>query len=195
MEKWTEYNEPKRLRKFVSLFVSPTAKYVAVAAGNRITILSKEDDYQQSYAIFNSSDLGTFSVGAWSEDDEILGVVDDSDTLYFIKFNGEVVAEITKKHLKISSSIVGLYSDNDSDMHESYSFTVITSDGSIQQIEISYGQGLATFPKYICNHRSHLRNNVFCFDHHHELNLFVVVHTKSGMYVLGLFSQLFAKLE
>jgi hypothetical protein len=53
-EKWTEYNEPKRLRKLVSLFVSPTAKYVAVAAGNRITILSKEDDYQQSYAIFNS---------------------------------------------------------------------------------------------------------------------------------------------
>lgn len=51
-EKWTEYNEPKRLRKLVSLFVSPTAKYVAVAAGNRITILSKEDDYQQSYAIF-----------------------------------------------------------------------------------------------------------------------------------------------
>jgi hypothetical protein len=67
------------------------------------------------------SDLGTFSVGAWSEDDEILGVADDSDTLYFIKFNGEVVAEIAKKHSKISSPIVGLYSDNDSEMHESYS--------------------------------------------------------------------------
>jgi len=51
-EKWNEYNEPKRLRKLVSLFVSPTAKHVAVAAGNRITILSKEDDYQQSYSIF-----------------------------------------------------------------------------------------------------------------------------------------------
>ncbi|WJX34291.1 hypothetical protein P8452_22417 [Trifolium repens] len=185
-EKWTEYNEPKRLRKLVSLFVSPTAKYVAVAAGNRITILSKEDDYQQSYAIFNSSDLGTFSVGAWSEDDEILGVADDSDTLYFIKFNGEVVAEIAKKHSKISSPIVGLYSDNDSEMHESYSFTVITSDGSLQQIEISYGQGLATFPKYICNNRSHLHNNVFCFDHHRELNLSVAVHTKSGACHLSL---------
>jgi neuroblastoma-amplified sequence len=51
-EKWNEYNEPKRLRRLVSLLVSPTAKYVAVAAGNRITILSKEDDYQQSYSIF-----------------------------------------------------------------------------------------------------------------------------------------------
>ena len=59
-------------------------------------------------------------MGASSEDDEILGVADDYDTMYFIKFNGEVVAEITKRHLKISSSVVGLFSDNDSDMHESY---------------------------------------------------------------------------
>lgn len=53
-EKWNGYNEPKRLRKLVSLFVSPTAKHVAVASGNRITILSKEDDYQQTYSIFTS---------------------------------------------------------------------------------------------------------------------------------------------
>lgn len=51
-------------------------------------------------------------MGAWSEDDEILGVADDSDTLYFMKFNGEVVAEVTKRDLKISSPIVGLFSDN-----------------------------------------------------------------------------------
>lgn len=179
-EKWNEYNEPKRLRKLVSLFVTPTAKYVAVAAGNRITILSKEDDYQQSYSIFTGSDFSTFSVGDWSEDDEILGVADDYDTLYFIKFTGEVVAEITKKDLKISAPIVGLFSDNDSNMNdESYLFTVITSDGSLQQIEISYG-GVSTIPKYICKHRSHLRNNIYCFDRHHELNLFAAVHTKSG---------------
>ncbi|KAL5058121.1 hypothetical protein RYX36_029725 [Vicia faba] len=66
------------------------------------------------------SDFGTFSMGAWSEDDEILGVVDDYDTLYFIKFNGEVVAEITKRNLKISSPIVGLFSNNNSYKHESY---------------------------------------------------------------------------
>ncbi|KAL5074060.1 hypothetical protein RYX36_013044 [Vicia faba] len=99
-EKWTEYNEPTRLRKLVSLFVFPTAKYVvvAIATGNQITILSKEDEYQQSYAIFTCYDFGTFSVGAWFEDNEILGVADDYDILYFIKFNGEVVAEITKRH-------------------------------------------------------------------------------------------------
>lgn len=67
------------------------------------------------------SDFSTFSVGDWSEDDEILGVADDYDTLYFIKFTGEVVAEITKKDLKISAPIVGLFSDNDSNMNdESY---------------------------------------------------------------------------
>lgn len=53
-EKWTEYNQPKRLRRLVSLFVSATAKHVAVASGNRITILSKEDDYQNPCAIFTS---------------------------------------------------------------------------------------------------------------------------------------------
>ncbi|KAL5059587.1 hypothetical protein RYX36_031191, partial [Vicia faba] len=120
-EKLIEYNEPKGLRKLVSLFVSPTAKYIiVVAAGNRIMILSKEDEYQQSYVIFTVLIFGTFSVEASSEDDEILGVADDYDTMYFIKFNGEVVAEITKRHLKISSSVVGLFSDNDLDMHESY---------------------------------------------------------------------------
>ncbi|XP_020225465.1 MAG2-interacting protein 2-like [Cajanus cajan] len=33
-EKWTEYNQPKRLRRLLALFVSGTAKHVAVAAGN-----------------------------------------------------------------------------------------------------------------------------------------------------------------
>lgn len=59
-------------------------------------------------------------MGAWSHDDDILGVADDDDTLYLINFNGEVVAEITKRQLKISSQIVGLFYDKDSDAPESY---------------------------------------------------------------------------
>ena len=51
-EKWTEYNQPKRLRRFISLFVSPRGKHVAIATGNQITILSKEDDYQEPCGIF-----------------------------------------------------------------------------------------------------------------------------------------------
>ncbi|KAG5019237.1 hypothetical protein JHK87_015092 [Glycine soja] len=185
-EKWTEYNQPKRLRRLVSLFVSATAKHVAVASGNRITILSKEDDYQNPCAIFTSSSFGTFSVGAWSEDEDVLGVADDSDTLYFIKFSGEVVVEIWKKHLKVSSPIVALFSDIDLDTRESYLFSIVTSDGSLQRIEISHGQSGSTFPKYISNHTSLICNNIFCFDRHGELNLFVAVHKNSGSCHLSL---------
>ena len=69
-------------------------------------------------------------------------------------------------------------------------FIVITSDGSLQQIEISYGQSGSTFPKYISNHRNHLCNNIFCFDRHHELNLLVAVHKNSGMNLV-IFSMIF----
>ncbi|RDX93390.1 MAG2-interacting protein 2, partial [Mucuna pruriens] len=176
-EKWTEYNRPKRLRRLVSLFVSATAKHVAVAAGNRITILSKEDDYKHPCAIFTR---------AWSEDEDVLGVADDSDTLYFIKFSGELVVEISKKHLKVSSPIVALFSDIDLDTHQSYLFSIVTSDGLLQQIEIGHGQSGSTVPKYILNHMSRICNNIFCFDRHHELNLFVAVHNNSEMRTLHL---------
>jgi len=66
------------------------------------------------------SSLGTFSLGTWSQDEEVLGVADDSDTLYFIKFSGELVAEISKKHLKVSSPIVSLFPNIDMDTRESY---------------------------------------------------------------------------
>ncbi|XP_054797904.1 MAG2-interacting protein 2 isoform X2 [Prosopis cineraria] len=173
-EKWTEYNQPKRLRRLMSLFISPRGKHVAVATGNQITILSKEDDFQEPCGIFNSCSLCTFSVGAWSEDGDILGIADDTDTLYFIKANGEVVAEITKRHLKISSQIVGIYSNRDLNTQKSFLFTVITLDGSLQHIEISYEPN-GSFSKKISDHRSRLCNNVCAFDYHHELNLFVAV--------------------
>ncbi|CAJ1974433.1 unnamed protein product [Sphenostylis stenocarpa] len=182
-DKWTEYNQPKRLKRLVSLFVSSTAKHVAVAAGNRITILSKEDDYQNPCASFTSSSLGTFSLGSWSEDEEVLGVADNSDTLYFIKFSGEVVAEISKKHLKVSSPIVSLFSDINLDTRESYLFTVVTSDGSLQQIEISHGQSGSIFPNYISNRTSRICNSIFCFDRHSELSLLVAVHKYSGIQI------------
>jgi len=68
-------------------------------------------------------------------------------------------------------------------------FSVVTSDGLLQQIEISHGQIGSTFPNYISNRTIHVCNNIFCFDHHSELNLFLAVHKNSGMYVLvGYFS-------
>lgn len=52
--KWSEYRSPIKLRKWVSLFVSPRGQRVAVAVGNHITILQKEDDYQQPCGFFTS---------------------------------------------------------------------------------------------------------------------------------------------
>ncbi|KAK4277597.1 hypothetical protein QN277_015572 [Acacia crassicarpa] len=179
-EKWTVYSQPKRLRRFISLFISPRGKHVAVATGNQITILSKEDDYQEPCGVFSCCSLCTFSVGAWSEDGDILGIVDDTDTLYFINANGEVMAEIMKKHLKVSSQIVGIYSNSDLNMQKPFLFTVITLDGSLQHIEISYEPSVS-FSKKISDHRSHLCNNVCAFDYLHELNLFVVVAYSATM--------------
>ncbi|KAI4307064.1 hypothetical protein L6164_030294 [Bauhinia variegata] len=187
-EKWTGYNQPKRLRKLISLFVSPRGKHVAVATGNQITILSQEDDYQEPCGVFASSSLGTCSVGTWSEDDDILGVADDTDTLYFVKANGEVIVTIMNKHLEISSQIVGLFSNNnDLDVHMSclYNFSAVTSDGSLQQIEISYKPSGSSILN-ISNHKGHFCNSIFCSDHHAELKLFAIVGKSSGSCHLSL---------
>lgn len=45
----------------------------------------------------------------------MLGVVDDSDTVYFIKANGEEITRITKKQLKVSLPIIGLIPPDDTD--------------------------------------------------------------------------------
>lgn len=74
-------------------------------------------------------------------------------------------------------------------------FSIVTSDGSLQRIEISHGQSGSTFPKYISNHTSLICNNIFCFDCHGELNLFVAVHKNSGMHVFGYFLNYFLLIQ
>lgn len=44
-DKWIGYNQPQRITRSVSLFISSSGDRVAVATGNQITILRKEDDY------------------------------------------------------------------------------------------------------------------------------------------------------
>ena len=70
-------------------------------------------------------------------------------------------------------------------------FSIVTSDGSLQRIEISHGQSGSTFP----NHTSRISNNIFCFDRHSELNLFVAVHKNSGMHVFGYFLNYFLLIQ
>lgn len=54
-EKWNEYSRGRTPnRRMTSLFVSPDGEHVAVAAGNRIVILRKEDDYKVPCGVFIS---------------------------------------------------------------------------------------------------------------------------------------------
>ena len=76
----------------------------------RIAITFAYFSYMQS-----GNGLGTFTYGAWSESHDILGVCDDSETLYFIKGNGEEITRSSRAHLKVSSPIIGLIPQDDSD--------------------------------------------------------------------------------
>ncbi|XP_022959283.1 MAG2-interacting protein 2-like [Cucurbita moschata] len=92
--KWIGYNQPQRIERSVSLFISSSGERVAVAAGNQITILRKKDDYLDSFGIFLDTNVASFTMGAWSESCNVLGVVDDTNTIYFIKSNGEEISII-----------------------------------------------------------------------------------------------------
>lgn len=180
-EKWSEYRCPRKIKKWTSLFVSPRGERVAVASGNQITILQKDDDYCEPCGIFSSCSHGTYTYGTWSESHDVLGLVDDTDTLYFIKTNGEEITRITKRNLKVTSPIIGLIAQDGSDVQEAClcSFNVLTSDGSLHRIEISQEPSASLSSTLTSNNglnkQQHFPQDVFCFDYHPELCLLVVV--------------------
>lgn len=55
------------------------------------------------------NNTGAFTLGVWSESHDVLGIVDDVDTFYFIKSNGEELLRIERRHLKTTLPIVGLF--------------------------------------------------------------------------------------
>lgn len=199
-QKWSDYRSPRKLRKWVSLFVSPRGERVAVAVGNHLTILEKDDDYQQPCGFFTSSTLGTFTFGVWSETHDVLGVADDADIIYFIKSNGEEITRITKGNLKVSSSIVGLIASDDSDMNSSClcSFNVLTSDGSLHVVEISQDPSASVLSAHSSNNGSNLKEfpaSVYCLNYYPESSLLAVVgvpmtsNGSAGTYSLSLWQQ------
>lgn len=54
-------------------------------------------------------------MGAWSEYHDVLGISDDTETIYLIKANGDEVARIPRKNVKVPLSIVGLIMPAQSD--------------------------------------------------------------------------------
>ncbi|XP_031271389.1 MAG2-interacting protein 2 [Pistacia vera] len=181
-EKWSEYRRsPREIKRLVSLFISPRGERVAVAAGNQITILQKDDDYKEPCGIFTSSTPGAFICGAWSETHDILGVANGSDTVYFIKANGEEITRITNKHLKGSLPTISLIAQDATDVQTSClcTFTVLTADGCLHNIEISQEPSASISSDCASSSGSTSRRqfpqNVFCVDYSPELSLLVVV--------------------
>ncbi|XP_021854477.2 MAG2-interacting protein 2 isoform X2 [Spinacia oleracea] len=177
-EKWTAYRQPKKLKRLVALFVSPKGERVAVAVGNHITILRKDEDYQQPYGTFASNNTGAFTLGVWSESHDVLGIVDDVDTFYFIKSNGEELLRIERRHLKTTLPIVGLFVPDVTETRGSLlcNFNFLTSDGTLHCIETS--QDLSASLSSIRTWSDIKRQfslNFFGLDHNLEHSLLVLV--------------------
>ncbi|XP_021753504.1 MAG2-interacting protein 2-like [Chenopodium quinoa] len=177
-EKWNAYRQPKRLKRLVSLFVSPKGERVAVAVGNHITILRKDEEYQQPYGTFASNNVGAYTLGVWSESHDVLGIVDDVDTLYFIKSNGDELLRIDRRHLKLAFSIVGFFVPDVTEATEPLlcNFNFLTSDGTLHHIEIS--QDLSASLSSVRTWSDIKRQfslNFFCLDYNLEHSLLVLV--------------------
>ncbi|XP_071709835.1 MAG2-interacting protein 2 [Rutidosis leptorrhynchoides] len=179
-EKWTSSRHQQKLSKWTSMFVSPTGEHVAIAVGNQITILQRDDNYQQPCGIYISDFPVTFLFGAWSEDHGVLGVFDNTDTLYFIRANGEVITRITKQHLKAPLPIISLFVHNDKDTNKSClcTFSILASDGSVRDIEISQDPSASistiTSPNSSLLHKQ-FPQNVSCCGYHPDSSLLAVV--------------------
>ncbi|KAJ9546225.1 hypothetical protein OSB04_025932 [Centaurea solstitialis] len=180
-EKWTTNRHPQKLSKWISMFISPSGEYVAIAVGNEITILQRDDNYQDPCGIFTSSYPVTFMLGAWSEDHGVLGVFDNTDTLYFIRANGEEITRVTKQHLKVPLPIISFVIHDDKDMTKSClcTFSILASDGSAHDIEISQDPSASISTMSSSNVGSLLQKqfpqNVFCCGYHPDSSLLAVV--------------------
>ncbi|CAH9075746.1 unnamed protein product [Cuscuta epithymum] len=181
-EKWSNHKPSKRSRKCASLFVSAGGDLVAVATRNQITILRKEDDYQEPRGVFTCENNVVFMFGAWAETHDVLGVVDDGSMLYLIRANGEEITRFSKRHLKVSSQIVGLVVQDDINVKTSClcTFSVFTSDGSVHDVEISRDPDASVFSRAslisdsIDKHQ--FLQHVVCLDYHPKLSLLAVVN-------------------
>ncbi|KAF9622425.1 hypothetical protein IFM89_031228 [Coptis chinensis] len=123
----------------------------------------------------------TFTLGALSDSHDVLGAVDDSHTLYFIKPNGEEIERVTKSKFKIFVPIVGLAVLGDPDAKTSCmcTFIVPTSDGLLNQVEVgqktyAHISSMLTSSTQLSPNKK-LYRNVMCFDYCPEFSLLVVV--------------------
>lgn len=156
-----------------------------MAVGNRITILRRKDDYREPCGIFINRSFCTFTAGAWSDYHDVLGVADDSETLYFIKSNGDEIGRIMRRNLRVPLPIISLIAPDDHDMQKSSlcGFTVVTCDGSLQHIEICQDSTASVSSTQYSNNSSTLKgqlHDIICLDYHPKLFLLAVVGRDVG---------------
>lgn len=180
-EKWTTNKHQQNLSKWISMFISPGGEHVAIAVGNEITILQRDDNYQEPCGIFTCSYPITYTFGAWSEDHGVLGVFDSTDTLYFIRANGEEITRITKQHLKVPLPIISFVIHDDKNVKKSClcTFSILASDGSVHDIEISQDPSASISTTSSSNVDSLLQKkfpqNISCCGSHPDSSLLAVV--------------------
>lgn len=188
-ERWSRYgalggSKRKKRDNAASLFVSRNAEYVAVAVGNRITILRKGDGYASPCGIYtNNNRMAFFTNGAWLEDQGIFGVVDDLNSLYLIKENGDALTRRTSNQLKLSSPIADLLAQDASSSQRG--FYIFTTDcmvhkfnyneepeATLYQVSIVTKEAPSTRPPQ-------LPKSFSCVDYHQDHSLVVLVGDSS----------------
>ncbi|WOK95367.1 MAG2-interacting protein 2 [Canna indica] len=200
-ERWYEYRRPRSFKRSLSLFVSHGGEHVAVAAGNQITILHRDDDYMEPCGVFTCIDrLRTFTSGDWVEPLGVLGIVDDLNTLYFIRSNGMEIARRTRSQLNLSALIIELFVQKDINPKSSClcGIHAITEDGLMHFIEITKELSLCTNLSPAWSGHLRLPPKITCFSFHPDLSLAAVVCNSSisvssndysgnySLYILGM---------
>ncbi|CAI9086949.1 OLC1v1020891C1 [Oldenlandia corymbosa var. corymbosa] len=181
-ERW-KGGKNRKITRYAALFISSHADHVAVSSMNQITFLHKDDHYKEPRGYFTSGSPGTFTCGTWSEVHDVLALVDDNNTLYFIKANGEEITRISGQQLKVSLPILGLIFRQDTDAKKPClcTFSILASDGLLHDIEISQDPS-ASFSASHLPHtgavlKKQIPKNFSCMDYHPELSIFAMVNS------------------
>lgn len=85
-----------------------------------IILIAIYNNVQHVFMALGNDRRTIFTHGAWSDSHGVLGVIDDMNTLYFIKSNGEEITRITKRQLKTPAQIIVLIVREDLDAKSSY---------------------------------------------------------------------------
>ncbi|KAG0498126.1 hypothetical protein HPP92_002817 [Vanilla planifolia] len=174
------YNtRPRMSKRKMAIFVSPEADHVALAIGNQVVILQKDDDYMEPCGTYACDDrLSFFTNGAWMEPQGLLGIISDMGTLYLVNSSGGQIAKWTRSDLKLATPIVDLIvlADVKSKKPFMSAFGICTADGVIHRLEVGKDPGVCISSIMISGlFKEKLLQTICCVDFHPDLSLVVLL--------------------